>query len=239
MVFLSGQTIIIIIIIACILYYLHQFFKKKTYEYSSRQYWEGRYGWFTQRMDWYTNFNQLNKDFEISQIIQKKYPKNTHKRKILEMGCGNSTLSYDLYNNGFKNITAIDFSTVVIKNMANIYKDTNINYQVCDFNNMDIFFEKNEFDVIIEKAGLDSIATKGTNDVPDLLYKVFKKIYYVLCDGGIFLSFSSKNTAFWKSNVYDRLEKEKLFKVVETKRSMFEIKGKGGNNLYFAYLLKI
>ena len=44
--------------------------------------------------------------------------------KILEMGCGNITLSFDLYNIGYKNITAIDFSTIVIKNMARIYKNT-------------------------------------------------------------------------------------------------------------------
>ena len=85
MVFLSSQAIIIIIIIACILYYLHIFFKKKSHEYSSRRYWEGRYGWFTERMDWYTNFQQINKDFEINQIIQKKYQKNAYKKKILEM----------------------------------------------------------------------------------------------------------------------------------------------------------
>ena len=121
---ISSQTIIILIIIGCILYYLHQFFKKKSTEYSSRRYWEGRYGWFTQRMDWYTNFTQLNRDFQIIKIIEEKYPKNTLKKQILEMGCGNSTLSYELYNVGFKNITAIDFSTIVIKNMANIYKDT-------------------------------------------------------------------------------------------------------------------
>ena len=239
MAFLSGEAIIILIIIACLLYYVHQFLKKKTYEYSSRQYWEGRYGWFTQRMDWYTNFNQLNNDFKINNIIEKKFPKNPHKRKILEMGCGNSTLSYDLYNNGYKNITAIDFSTIVIKNMSNIYNNTSIKYKVCDFNNMDLYFGKDVFDVIIEKAGLDSIATKGTDDVPDLLYKVFKNIYYILIEGGIFLSFSSKNTDFWKTNVYNRLEREKLFKVIETKRALFEIKGKGGNNLYFAYLMKI
>ena len=149
MAFLSGEAIIILIIIACLLYYVHQFLKKKTYEYSSRQYWEGRYGWFTQRMDWYTNFNQLNNDFKINNIIEKKFPKNPHKRKILEMGCGNSTLSYDLYNNGYKNITAIDFSTIVIKNMSNIYNNTSIKYKVCDFNNMDLYFGKDVFDVII------------------------------------------------------------------------------------------
>ena len=240
MVFLSGQTIIIIIIVACILYYLHQFFKKKSIEYFSKQYWEGRYGWFSQRMDWYTNYAQLNRDFEIEKIISEKYPTNTHKKKILEMGCGNSTLSYDLYNNGFKNITAIDFSTVVIKKMCKMYEGTTISYEVCDFNNMINYFDSNKFDIIIEKAGLDSIATKGTDDVPILLYKIFKNIHYVLCDGGILLSFSSKNTNFWRTSIYQRLEDEKLFKVKQTKRTIFRTKGSTINmNLYFACLEKI
>ncbi len=240
MVFISGQTIIILIIIGCVLYYLHQFLKKKSIEYSSKRYWEGRYSWFTERMDWYTNYNQLNRDFKIDNIIKEKYPNNPHKKKILEMGCGNSTLSYDLYNSGYKNITAIDFSTVVITKMSNIYNDTKINFQICDFNNMSIYFGKNAFDIIIEKAGLDSIATKGTKDVPDLLYKVFRNIHDVLVDGGIFLSFSSKNTNFWKTNIYDRLENEKLFKVIETKRTTFRTKGSTViMNLYFAYLIKV
>ena len=57
---------------------------------------------------------------------------------------------------------------------------------------MNIFFEQNFFDIIIEKAGLDSIATKGTDDVPILLYKVFKNIHYVLCDGGVVFFFCFK-----------------------------------------------
>ena len=240
MFFLSGQTIIIIIIIACILYYLHVFLKKKSHAYHSQQYWEGRYGFFTQRMDWYTDYAQLDRDFEVGKIIHSKYPSNTYKKKILEMGCGNSTLSYELFNRGFKNITAIDFSTVVIKEMRKIYENTSIIYEVCDFNNMTFFFEPKTFDIVIEKAGLDSIATKGTDDVPNLLYKVFKNIHYILCDGGIMLSFSSKNTNFWRTTIYDRLENEKMFKVLETKRTIFRTQGKEVNmNLYFAYLIKI
>ena len=240
MVFLSGQTILIIIITACVLYYLHQFLKKKSHEYSSKSYWEGRYGIFSKRMDWYTNFAQLNKDFNIENLIKKVYPSNTYKKRILEMGCGNSTLSYDLYNKGFKNITAIDFSTNIINKMREYYKDTTIKYQVCDFYSMNIFFEENSFDIIIEKAGLDSIATKGTDDVPELLYKVFKNIYFILSNGGILLSFSSKNTDFWRRNIYNRLEREKLFEVVETKKTVFKTEGKDIlMNLYFSYLKKI
>ena len=240
MAFLSSQTIIIIIIILCILYYLHIYFKKKSKDFSNLSYWEGRYALFSKRMDWYTNYTQLNRDFGLDELIKLNYPSKTYKIRILEMGCGNSTLSYDLFKKGFKNITAIDFSTVIIKKMKEYYKDTNINFNVCDFNYMNIYFEENSFDLIIEKAGLDSIATKGTDDVPELLYKVFKNIHYILCDKGILFSFSSKNIEFWKKTIYNRLENEKLFKIMDIKKTIFRTEVNTINmNLYFFYLKKI
>ena len=240
MVFLSAQTIIILIITICILYSLHIYLKKKSHDFSSLSYWEGRYGLFTRRMDWYTNYEKLNKGFKIEDLIKEKYPSKTYKKRILEMGCGNSTLSYDLYKKGFSNITAIDFSTVIIKRMREYYKDTPINFKVCDFNVMNILFPENSFDIVIEKAGLDSIATKDTEDVPDLLYKVYKNIHYVLCMGGILFSFSSKNIIVWREKIYNRLEKEKLFKIVETKKLDFRVEERNINmNVYFSYLKKI
>ena len=240
MAFISAQTIIIIIIILCILYYLHVYFKKKSKDFSSLRYWEGRYALFSKRMDWYTNYAQLNRDFQLDELIKQNYPSKTNKIRILEMGCGNSTLSYDLFKKGFKNITAIDFSTVVIKKMKENYKDLNINFIVCDFNIMNILFEQKSFDLIIEKAALDSIATKGTDDVPELLYKVFKNIYYVLSDKGFLLSFSSKNVEFWKKTIYNRLENEQLFKIIDIKKTIFRTEVNTNNmNLYFFYLKKI
>ena len=236
MVFFSFPTIIIIIIIACIIYYIHKFLNQ--HQYSRKQYWEGRYGLFSQRMDWYTNYTQIKRDFGIEQLIKQKY-NNPYNKKVLEMGCGNSTLSYDLFNDGFKNITAIDFSSVVIEKMANIYKNTDIKFQVCDFYNMEKYFGNNCFDIIIEKAGLDSIATKETSDVQDLLYKIFRNIHYILASGGIFFSFSSKNTEFWKSTIYKKLEDEKLFKIIQTKKTVCKIKENSYMNLYFSFLQKL
>lgn len=37
--------------------------------------------------------------------------------RILILGCGNSTLTQDLYNDGFHNLTSIDLSEVVIERM--------------------------------------------------------------------------------------------------------------------------
>ncbi len=55
------------------------------------------------------------------------------------------------------------------------------------------YFQNNSFDMVIEKAGLDSIATKNSDDVPLLLKEVYEQIYYVLKPGGIFISISNKN----------------------------------------------
>lgn len=47
-------------------------------------------------------------------------PKDKSQR-ILIIGCGNSTLGYDLYKEGFTNIDNIDFADSVIKGMSSKY----------------------------------------------------------------------------------------------------------------------
>ena len=48
-------------------------------------------------------------------------------------GCGNSELSGDLYEDGYKNITNIDYSPVVISNMVQKYQHMpNMKWEVGD-----------------------------------------------------------------------------------------------------------
>jgi ubiquinone/menaquinone biosynthesis C-methylase UbiE len=174
----TGQKILFYFIIFTILFYLlMKYLRKKGHEYFSQSYWEGRYGYFTQQMDWYTNFTQLNKDFKIDEIIKENFYSKPHQINILELGCGNSTMSFNLYNLGYKNITAIDFSYNVINQMKKTYENTSINYVQCDFNRLNEYFNQNEFNMIIEKAGLDSIATKNSPEVPEKLVNIYVKIY--------------------------------------------------------------
>ena len=42
--------------------------------------------------------------------------------RILVLGCGNSKLSELIYNNGHADITNVDFSSVVIKDMKDRYR---------------------------------------------------------------------------------------------------------------------
>ena len=58
--------------------------------------------------------------------------------KILMLGCGNANFSADIYDHGFRNITNVDFSEVVINQMAqkNAKTRPEMTWQVADVTNM-------------------------------------------------------------------------------------------------------
>lgn len=59
--------------------------------------------------DWLVNYDCLK--HIISEFVD---PKDT----ILQLGCGNSILQEEMYDAGYKNITNIDISPVVIEQMS-------------------------------------------------------------------------------------------------------------------------
>lgn len=219
-----------------LIYFLNYWLYKKKTEYGSKSYWESRYDWYRTPMDWYANYSKSNEDFKIEQIISENFPhKSKSKLSILELGCGNSDWANDMVNKGYTNYIAIDYSLNVIKQMREKYSKPE--FCCVDFTQLENTFEPQQFDIIIEKAGLDSIATKGTPEVPDLLYAVYRQIYYVLKNDGIFLSISSKNTTFWKTNVMNKAIEEGMFQLVQARVTTFTVpKNPMLMNYYFHYL---
>ena len=81
---------------------------------------------------------------------------------LFVLGCGNSTMSSKMYHDGYRDITNIDYSTVVIKKMREKYKSINtLRWEVMDITDMK--FETETFDAIIEKGTLDSLLVTETD----------------------------------------------------------------------------
>jgi len=106
--------------------------------------------------------------------------------KILNIGCGNSKLSADLSEEGYEDITNIDFSTKVITIMEQLYKEKfpKMKFQVCDVLDMKDF-QNGSFNTILDKGTLDCILC-GDNSVPNAS-KMMAEIYRVLAPGGHYM----------------------------------------------------
>lgn len=85
---------------------------------------------------------------------------NNVKQFLIISGCGNSNFSIDLYNDGFKNITNIDYSPVVIEKHKEKYGHL-MKYLVMDMR--ELHFNEEKFDIVIEKCTLDVLYTAETS----------------------------------------------------------------------------
>jgi 2-polyprenyl-3-methyl-5-hydroxy-6-metoxy-1,4-benzoquinol methylase len=128
----TFSVIIIISAVAVLFFWIKMLFHKKL-EYFSQEYWESRYAQYPKNMDWYCKFDKICNDFKIDEILNNLYSKK-NKSKILELGCGNSSLAFDLKNLGYKNITSIDFSKIIINQMSEKYSDSGINCKLKKYN---------------------------------------------------------------------------------------------------------
>ena len=119
-------------------------------DYSSPEYWDDRYTTEPEASyDWLISYSQLRP------IIIPRLHDN-YDAEILVVGCGNSSLSEDLYKDGYKNITNIDFSSTVIAQMGDKYKM----YEEMDFSVMDacnLQYPQGCFSVVIDKGTLDCV----------------------------------------------------------------------------------
>ena len=80
--------------------------------------------------------------------------------RILIIGCGNSSLGFDLYKEGgFTNIDNIDYSDVVIERMTEKHTEQAEQLRWHTMDMMQMTFEDGLFDVVIDKATMDVIVT--------------------------------------------------------------------------------
>ncbi|KAG9401191.1 hypothetical protein AC1031_009945 [Aphanomyces cochlioides] len=128
--------------------------------------------------DWYLSYQDLR------DLLLPLLDAQGSKCEILVPGCGISALSFELYHDGFQNITNIDFSSVAIERMTQSQKKQLGLHNSMQFVTMDAMhmeaFPAACFDVILDKGLLDSLLTHPTENVEhtlallDELYRVLK-----------------------------------------------------------------
>lgn len=77
--------------------------------------------------------------------------------QILIVGCGNSRMPEEMYEDGYQHITSIDLSYSAVKFMQEEYKEkyANLTFKQMDVRNLQ--FKDGTFDVVIDKALLDAM----------------------------------------------------------------------------------
>ena len=120
-------------------------------DFSSVEYWESRYASDPKgAYDWLLPYSSL-RSILLPRI------QNRHDAEILMLGCGNSRLSEELYKEGFRNVTNMDFSPIVVDQMSMRYSV----FSEMDFLVKDVCepYDSDVYDLIIDKGTFDCILT--------------------------------------------------------------------------------
>uniref|UniRef100_A0A8C4DJ52 eEF1A lysine and N-terminal methyltransferase n=1 Tax=Dicentrarchus labrax TaxID=13489 RepID=A0A8C4DJ52_DICLA len=121
-------------------------------EFSSAEYWER---FFKKRgekaFEWYGDYNKLCG-------VLHKYIKVQH--KVLVVGCGNSELSEQLYDVGYKHLTNIDISETVVTHMnqRNTERRPGLTFQQVDATQTP--YEDASYQAALDKGTLDAMASE-------------------------------------------------------------------------------
>ncbi|KAL1662745.1 S-adenosyl-L-methionine-dependent methyltransferase [Schizophyllum commune] len=109
------------------------------------------------------------------------------------LGCGNSKLSEDMWDDGYHNIVNIDYSPVVIEQMRRRNNEQRPQMEWHEMDIRDLQFPDASFDIAIDKATMDAMLTyKGDpwnppeNVVEDCMKEV-DEVVRVLHPGGTFI----------------------------------------------------
>lgn len=163
-------------------------------DYGRAEYWDQRYS-REEQYDWLGDYKHFGRALDT--ILQKHHQSDS----ILHLGCGNSSLSSDLQKAGWRHVTNIDISTVVLHNMKQQQQQQQHHtFLAVDMTNMP--FRDHSFDIVIEKATLDSllVTSKSPWDLTtpecQLVRQSLGEIKRVLRRGGTFVSITFSQPHF-------------------------------------------
>lgn len=149
-------------------------------EFSSKQYWDK---FFRERgneaFEWYGTWLDLRKITA--------YTKTTD--RTLVIGCGNSDFSTHYYQAGYKNITNLDFSTLVIDEMKTKTEKLcpGMEWLLGDMTKLPESCVTSSFNTVFDKGALDALLSTNTESLLSQATSMFHEIDRVLVPGGKYL----------------------------------------------------
>nr|CAD7409038.1 unnamed protein product [Timema cristinae] len=109
---------------------------------------------------------------------------------VLVVGCGNSSLSADLFDVGYRNITNIDISPVVVRQMTELHLKTRPTMVFQQMDALDMSFPNEQFSVVLDKGTLDALMSDTSPETDRKINKLFSEIDRVLRVGGRYVCVS-------------------------------------------------
>jgi len=144
-------------------------------------YWNDRYQKDPEPFEWLENY------FDLRNLLDELTARDKE-ADILHVGCGNSTITEKMYDDGYTSIVNIDTSSVVINQMkARNTQRTGMRWLNMDATRLDDFADAS-FDLVIDKSVLDTFACGDHAMLTVATY--LKEVQRVLRPGKAFLCVS-------------------------------------------------
>ena len=157
---------------------------KQTDDFHSKQYWQT---FFERRGDesfeWYGSYAELRAIVVDDQKLRRT-------DRVLVVGCGNSDFSAELYDDGYEEVTNVDFEATVISAMAARNESrTKMSWLVADMTAM-VEVATGAVDVVFDKGALDALASSDTPAVRAQVDRFFAEVKRVLAPRGRYVCVS-------------------------------------------------
>ncbi|KAK6029132.1 methyltransferase domain protein [Ostertagia ostertagi] len=158
--------------------FLMSLLPKSTAEFTDPKYWKNFFATRKTPFEWYGDYGVLGSVLE-------KYLKSSD--NILQIGCGNSQMAAQMYDNGFRNIHSIDTDSAVIeKQRLRNRERSELVFSKDDATSMS--FGDEDFSVVVDKGTLDALLPpEATEHQLDCVHKMFSEVQRVLKVAGRYL----------------------------------------------------
>ncbi|KAL4555682.1 hypothetical protein LXL04_038310 [Taraxacum kok-saghyz] len=154
-------------------------------EYLDPNYWNDRFT-SEDHYEWLKDYSHFR------HLIHQHVKPSSH---VLELGCGNSQLSDELYKEGITKLTCIDLSSVAVdKKKKQLLSKGFTDIKVMEGDMLNLSFPDETFDVVIEKGTMDVLFVDSGdpwNPKPETIKKamaMLQGVHRVLKPDGIFIS---------------------------------------------------